>query len=266
MSVVLAKPALSISVDLELDPQRRLVDQLRGLEDVTGRLIQLFGKYQAPATWAVADPSVSAATERLVAAKLGHEIAILGDRTWVGREAGRTRFAKELGRRVMRGRGAGLEVSSLLLRDVELEDNLDLLVKHDITALRTPFEAPRFSWFSRRATSHPQPLRFGLWHLPAMQRLPGASRWRSGGGGLRTAKRGIEQAIADFGVYHLVVDGLQLASRRGSALRVLERVLRYAVRRRDQQVLQIATLQKVAGQLRGEQHATPARSILRPAA
>ena len=134
MSVVLAKAALSISIDLELDPQRRLVDQLRGLEDVTGRLAQLFSKYQVPATWAVADPAVSAATDRLVAANLAHEIAILGDRTWVGREAGRTRFAKELSRRVMRGRGAGLNVSSLLLRDVELEDNLDLLARARYTS------------------------------------------------------------------------------------------------------------------------------------
>ena len=73
------------------------------LETVTAELAERLARYNLPASWAVADPAVSAATERLLHAGAAHEIAILGDRSWVGREAGRARFARELARRVTRG-------------------------------------------------------------------------------------------------------------------------------------------------------------------
>ena len=78
MSFVLPAGVLAISIDLELDPLRRIADQQHGLEAATDRLITLLDTYRVPATWAVADPAVSAATDRLTASGSSHEIAVLG--------------------------------------------------------------------------------------------------------------------------------------------------------------------------------------------
>src|SRR5262245_37156677 len=89
--------AISINLELEIGEQARMGGQ--GLEAVTLKLVELFDRYQIPATWGVADPAVSAATEVIAGASADHEIALLGESTWVGSTAGRTRFARELERR-----------------------------------------------------------------------------------------------------------------------------------------------------------------------
>ena len=267
MGMMLASGVFAISIDLELDPDRRGLDQTRSLEDVAGRLISLLTKYQIPATWAVADPAVSAATDRLVSAGAGHEIAVLGDQSWVGREAGRSRFSRELTRRVSRGRSAGLTISTLVLRNVVLDDHLDLVVKEGISAVRSDYAGSTGSGLlRRRAVAEPRSLRFGLWDLPAATRLPGESRWLPSGGGARSARRGIDRAIATRAVYQLMIDGLLLAVRSPSALRLLERVLRHVDQRRQQGTLTVATLAGTAALLAGNRQGTPSHSILRPAA
>jgi len=267
MSVVLASGILAISIDLELDAERRGLDQQQALETITERLLALLAKFQLKATWAVADPAVSAATDRLTSSAGEHEIAILADHTWAGRAAGRSRFAREIARRVTRARAVGLDVSTLVLRDGTLDDQLDLAVKHGIRALRASYDTMRDSaWFAARAVAQPWSPRFGLWEMPPSLRLPGVSNWRPGGGGTRAAKRGIDQAAAARSVYHLMIDGLLLATAGKSAERVLEKVLRHADRRRQQGTLQVMTLASTAQCLTGDRHGTPARSILRPAA
>jgi hypothetical protein len=236
------------------------------LEDITGKLMSVLGRYKTPATWAVADPAVSAATERITTAGC-HEIAVLGDHSWVGRQAGRSRFWRELSRRVMRGRAASLPITSLVLRDVQLDEHLDLLVKQGLSVVQSPMDHTiKAGLFSRQASPQPHTLRFGLWNFPASQRLPGQARWSIGGGGTRAAKRGIERVIAAHGVYQLVIDSLEMAAQGASALRVLDKILRHAERRTRQGVLDVSTLSSVARQLAGNYHAVPARSILRPAA
>jgi hypothetical protein len=260
MNLALTRGVLAISIDLELDTQRRGIDQQRALEDITGRLIQMLGKYNFPATWAVADPAVSAATERLMAAKV-HEIAILGDRSWVGREAGRSRFAREIARRVTRGRAAGMEISTLVVREADPAEHLDIVVKQGLNVVRTATHDAR-----SRGVKQPQPLRFGLWEMPVSLQLPGASRWAPGGGSLWIAKRRIGQSAQAPAVFHLVVDSLAMAAKGSAAQGVLDKVLRHAAHFQSRNLLTVATLAATAAQLSGERRATSARSILRPAA
>ncbi len=173
MSVVLSRAILTISIDVELDVERRGIDQQRSLERVTTDLAERLASHQMPASWAVADPAVSAATERLLHAGAGHEIAILGDRSWVGREAGRARFARELARRVTRGRSAGIEIAALLLRDAELDDHLDLVLKQGLTAIAGNTPVAGRSWFGGSQAAAPLALRFGLFSIPTHAALPG---------------------------------------------------------------------------------------------
>ena len=136
MSACLTRPTLTISVDLEYDVgQAAPLAGQRALEELTGRLLALFGRFEMPATWAVADPAISAARGR-VAAHACHELALLGDPSWVGREAGRARFARELERRTKRARNEGLPIHTLVLKTVLPIDHCDLVIKEGIVAAR----------------------------------------------------------------------------------------------------------------------------------
>lgn len=266
MSFVLPAGVLAVSIDLELDPLRRIADQQHGLEAMTNRLITLFDLYQLPATWAVADPAVSAATDRLTVSGSTHEIAVLGDHSWVGAEAGRSRFAKELHRRVQRARATGLPLTTLVTRDAYPDDHADLLVKQGMTAVLGPIERGKSTLWPQAKVTLPRSLKFGLWEISGTQRLPVESRSWLGGSGYLAAKRGIDRAAADCAVYHVVIDALQLARSGVSGLRVVEKFVRYAVRRREQRKIITETLASLARRLSGVRQSTPARSILRPAA
>jgi len=265
MSCVLPSAVFCISVDLELDPLRSGRDQPKSLDATTRRLLKLLDEYRLPATWAVADPAVSAATEVLLSSETGHEIAILGEQTWVGNESGRMRFGRELARRVAHGRAAGLNISTLALRGTELIDHLDLLVKQDISVLRGEFREMTTRWFSKPVCQAPAALRFGLWGIPASLRLPGTSRWKLGGGGRRRGRNGIDEAIANRGVYHIQIDALEFTERGHMAEHVLESILRHATLRQREGALEIVTLAGVSRKLGGERTSTPARSILHAA-
>ena len=61
MSSCLTRPTLTISVDLERDVLQAPVAGQRALEELTDRLLELFARFEMPATWAVADSAISAA-------------------------------------------------------------------------------------------------------------------------------------------------------------------------------------------------------------
>ena len=250
--------ALSISVDLEPDHVGASVTQQRALDEVSLSLVELFARHRLPATWSVADPAVSAIRGRLESPGVGHELAILGDARWVGSAAGRSRFGRELVRRVTHARSEGLDVTCLALREELPLEHADLAIKEGILAIRQPLIAS--------APRSVQKVRFGLWGFTAQASLPGASRWLPGGGGLRGAKLAIDRAIADRAQAHLAIDAAKLAER-GSGLRIVERVLAHAARRRDANLIQVLTLGAIARRLAGDNVAQqPSRSILRPAA
>jgi len=250
---------LLISIDLEWDIQQRAHADGRRLEDITARLLEQLSHYRQPATWAVADPTHSAATDAILASDLPHELAVLGDSTWVGPGTSRARFAREISRRFEGARSAGLTVSSLLLKSVRLDDHLDLLVKHGISLLRQSSEAKT----SAKLTTT-QSLRFGLWKAEESARLPGTSRWLGGGGGY-TARRLIKRASLTGKTVHLVIDAPRLIDRGTAGLQLLQGVLRYAEKQRQRGMLQILSARQLVEALSPKQESQPSRSILRAA-
>lgn len=251
--------ALSISVDLEPDHVGTSVTEQRALDEVSLALVELFARHRLSATWGVADPAVSGIRPQLEAPRVGHELAVLGDARWVGSAAGRSRFGRELVRRVSHARAEGLDVACLSLREPLPLEHADLVIKEGLLAIRQPLESA-----SQRTV---QKVRFGLWGFTAHAALPGTSRWFPGGGGLRGAKLAIDRAIADQAPAHLAIDASRLAERGPATMRIIERVLAHAARRRDANLIQVLTLGTIVRRLAGDNVAQqPARSILRPAA
>jgi hypothetical protein len=260
MSGKLSRGILALSIDVELATLNHDPDQRRALEAITGRLVDLVGKHSHSATWAVADPAVSAATERVMGLGAPQEMAVLGDATWVGPIAGRGRFARELQRRVTAGRAAGLNISTLVLRDCQLGEHWELLVKHGLSVLcemRGGKAAP--------AEERPVVLHYGLTSVPVSLVAPLRRRWLSRVP-VGEARRGIDRAAAGCGLFHLAINALALAGRGPAGLRQLDRVLRHADARRREGTLSIETLSAAARHWSDVPRAAPAQSILRAAA
>jgi hypothetical protein len=251
---------LVISIDLELDPEEHDRQLERQLDLVRCELVTLTKAAAVPATWAVADPMLSAATESILAANCGHEIAVLGDQAWLGPGCGRDRLARELSRRFSVPRKAGIPVSTLALRNVEHVADLDLLLKHGVTAVCSiPIDDPSFARKPEQA-----PLRFGLWQPPDARRLPAQATWWSPIGWL--VRREIKRAIRQQSLLHLRFDAPRLISTSSRSLDLVASILRYAAAKRESGQLAIKTLGQLATQALSSRAAQPSRSILQSAA
>jgi hypothetical protein len=252
---------LVVTVDLEPADVVTRAGVVRGVHEMCDRVIDLFCGYGVSATWAVAEPANSPAAARLRSLAGIGEIALLGEPSWVGQRAGRGRFARELARRVALAEASGLAVTSLVPRRVLVDDHLDLIVRHGITAVRGVVDAGGIS----RRPARPHPLDFGLWEVPGSLRLPGERRFVPGGGRGRHARRAIAAAAERLELYHLVVDVPALAARGRAAVRTVAGVLRVATRLRREGKLKVVSLAKLAAELAaGASYCAP-QAVLRSA-
>jgi len=250
---------LILSVDLETDVESQKGHRERQLDEVRRHLLTLASDAAVSTTWAVADPMLSAAREGVLAANGGHEIAVLGDRVWLGKGCGRERLARELARRFSAPRKAGISVSSLILRNVDELSEVDLLVSSGVTSVCgiATDEQPTSGAVS-------PPLRYGLWQPPTAWRLPVITNgWSSTAWSVR---RHIQRTIRKRALLHLRVDAARFIGAPTSALDWLGSLLRYAAAKRDAGQLAITTIGQLAAQSLQARAAQPSRSILRPAA
>jgi hypothetical protein len=229
------------------------------LAGVTRRLIAIADAQRLPVTWSVSDPAHSAATSLIVRSAVDHELAILGDANWVGPTAGRTRFARELVRRVTQARGTGLEVSSLVPHVASIEKHIDLVVKHGITAV-AGCEAPE----SNRQLPSPRALHYGVWELPVTEILPLQSK-RIFGRKWATWNR-IRRAAREAGTFHVMIDAPAVAESGRSAEKMIAWLAKRVALLRDRGLVRVETLRSMAARLSDVPAVRPQRSILRAAA
>jgi hypothetical protein len=208
----------------------------------------------------VADPVHSVATDSIRSAAASHEIAVLGDRAWLGPGCGRGRLERELTRRFDGARKAGIPATTLALRNLDQVRDLDLLLDHGVTALRGPAVAGPQSNSKLLAP----PIRFGIWQVPSGWKFPARRGWWLPA--VWSIRREIKRAIMRQAVVHLHIDAPFLAASGDGELKLLERVLRYAAARRESGQLAIRAIAEIAAETLAERAPAPSRSILRPAA
>jgi hypothetical protein len=222
--------------------------------------VELTRTYGLPATWAVADPALSVATDSIRSAALHHEIAVLGDQAWLGFGCGRTRLDRELVRRFEGARKAGIAATTLALRNIEQVRDMDLLLDHGVTALRGPLVES--SAMARKLNS--PPIRYGIWQAPAAWRIPSIAAWWTPGSW--SICREIRRAIVRQTFLHLAIDAPRLLESSDRDLAIIGKVLRYAAARREAGQLAVETIAQLSQRILAERAAAPSRSILRPAA
>lgn len=240
-----------LSVDLPSESATRGRPQ----DSLASTLFQMVESRRLPATWVPREPRQCSLYEKLAAAPARHDMALAGDATWIGKAAGRTRFARELAARVEAVRSAHVNVSAIALHDVELDDHLDLLVKHRVGMIRGQL---------RGGTSlQPQSVRFGVWYSPISVVLPKPADW-SWFGQNWSLRQTVRRAIRAEGVAHLVVDATQMAGN-SAALGELDLALAHLQRQRDKGVLAVLSLSGLAASLVRRPAAKKATSILKAA-
>jgi hypothetical protein len=236
------------------------LERHRNLSDVTRELIDVLEGLRLPATWAVGDPAHSAVTALVASSELPHELALLGDRHWLGPTAGRKRFAHELARRVSQARAAGIHLTTLVPRVASVAEHIDLVVKHGFRAVvGVDNGVPRHC----RLVA-PQVLHYGVWELSASDRLPQRPTWTPIGNW--RLLRSIRRASAEAATIHWVIDAAAVAEQGRSAVKRIAGLLRQTAPLRDRGLLRVETLGGVAARLSELPASTPQRSILRTAA
>jgi hypothetical protein len=232
----------------------------RDLSDVTRELVDVLEQRRLAATWAVGDPAHSAVTGLVTLSAVPHELALLGDRPWVGPTAGRKRFAHELARRVAQARAKGIPVATLLPRVASVEEHVDLIVKHDIRAVVAVDGEPG----AGREIATPTVLHYGVWQFAVTSQLPRPAAWSPLG--RWKFQRSLGRAARDASTIHWVIDASELAQQGRSAMQSLIGLLQQVTQLRDRGLLRIETLGAAAARLSELPAARPQRSILRPAA
>jgi hypothetical protein len=251
-----AVKTVTISIELELEIGRQSDDRQCRLDDLAGELMALFDKHQLAGTWAVADPAHSAAAPAILASPVGHELAVLGDAAWLGPGVSRQRMERELARRFDGARQSGVNVSTLLLRNVREPLDLELLLSSGVTAVAYWPAAPADE------SDRPSP-RYGLWHAPPAWRLPAASRWLPAAW---IIARRLRQPHRRTELLHVAIDSAALVERGESALAQIRCLMSQLARGREAGMWQVRTLQSLAAEALGERKSQPMRSILKPAA
>jgi hypothetical protein len=244
----------------QLDPpaDQRSTERHRELERVTRELIALMDAQRVPATWAVSDPAQSAATPHILRSDVAHEIAVLGDINWIGPTAGRTRFARELTRRLSQAHAAGLEVTSLVPRVASIERHMDLVVKQRITAVAGVETEPK-----ARQLATPHALHYGVWEMPATASLPMQSSWWSSA--KRSIRRSITRAAREATTVHLRIDVPEIVAEGSGQLRAITAIMRNVATYRDRGLIRVETMCSAAARLANVPAVSPQRSILRAA-
>jgi len=246
---------------VQLDPvaDRRGIEGQQELASVARHLIGLMDSHRLPTTWAVSDPAHSAATPLILRSAVDHELAILGDTYWLGPTAGRTRFARELARRVLQARAAGVEVATLVPRVATVERHIDLMVKHRISAI-AGVAAPQ----SGRQVPPPRAVHYGVWELPFTGNFPTKSSWLSSGGW--SMWRRIRRAARDAATFHLLIDAPAITQEGRRAEKTVARLVRRIALLRDRGLVQVETMRDAASRLATVPAPAPQHSILRRAA
>lgn len=248
--------AVSLSIDLELAIGRQTSYGQQRLEEITAGLIELLDQQGLCATWGVSNPALSAATEPILAAKTRQEIAVLGERFWLGDGTTPSRLAHEFERRFEGTRRAGIPVSTLLLRQNEEHLDLNLLLGHGVTAVRGPgLEASQ-----EEAISRALPMRYGIWQVQSSILIPlsgawwQAEPWAFG--------RRLKDAAKTRTPLHLVLDAGQMADFSDLALPAIGVVLRRLGQMQARQELSFSSVGEQARLNLCRRVAQPSRSVL----
>ena len=247
---------VSLSIDLELPIGRQTSLGQQRLEAVTAGLVELLDNQGISATWGVSNPALSAARDVILAAKSSQEVAVLGERFWLGDGTTPSRLAQEFERRFEGARRAGLDVTTLMLRQTAEHLDLNLLLGHGITAVR----GPAVPASSEESNHRSRAMRYGIWQVQSPILVPlSGSWWQAEPWAFQQRLR---RAARDEMPLHLVLDAGKMAELSDLGLPAVAAVIRKLGQMQEGEQLRFVTLGVLARHNLSRRAARPSRSVL----
>ena len=238
---------LLISIDCLPDCSSTSLAQERILASAAS-LVDLFAEFRLPASWAFARPSATRLTGRIMDQPVEHRIGLLAEPHWASPACGRTRYARELTRRIESAAADGIVVSTLALRELADASHLDLLVRNRLVVIRDGLVDRRKSFSGLYLHSE----RYGIWRSRPSTRIPGGTGWLSplqSGPQQQLARR-----LARREVTHLLIDVPALAQRESHCWKRLRKMLGFVRRQIDAGGLTCVPVERLANHLRHDHH------------
>jgi hypothetical protein len=254
---------LLISIDVAADSSalhnEAIAADTVAVIDATRWLLGVLDDCRLAATWFLAGPGTSVLRSYIINAGARHEIGLLVSENGQS-EPVRFEFSRNLDRRILAARAAGIEISSLATRESKQIEHLDLLVKHGIRAVRQCDRAG--SGDRRSGWPAVGNLRFGITSLPATLSATYARRWQWWPIDWEM-RRQIAAAAERRQYCHLTFDIHDFTS--APARKRLRSTLRAAARQFDKSGRRVETISSLAACLMARPIARSAQSILRAA-
>ena len=227
--------------------------------DQVNDLFELFDTHRIPATWAVERLQARRVSSHVRESSVDHEVAVLGDASWLPDENNRRTFYRALDERMRDFRDERTRITTLVLNDVDLVDHLDLLVKHRISMVRCR---------ARKGAAagpclQPKSLRFGVWQAPPVISL--LSRGSAGWWSEMKLRRAIHRCSRQGAIVHLMARVDELLGSR-ARLRMLEGILALVAEHCQRESLSCLTLQQLARRIQVRPTRVTSQSLLTRAA
>ncbi len=275
----LASATVVLSIDVDPTLPGEVAHEGAASNSQVQALFDQIVESELSATWAFDQPGVHPLVPR-IAASADQELALSAGVRWAGAEASRSVFSAGLMARMVQARDAGCRSTSLALYDGELSKELDLLVRHGITAVRTalrsaPSVGSRSGWsllrlFGVRSSGKSSPaaaqaaaegapiaLRWGLRQFAPTLVFPGP--------GARQAERQVDRLLRSGGLLVAAVDIPRLCEASVSTRSAVVRWIETIANRQASEGLTVATLAEVVTQLDVVSQGRPTESILKRA-
>ena len=239
---------LVVSVDIP----RVVESDSAGLNQV----IDLLNQHRCPATWSVEDPVGRAADQvRERISGVAHEIALLGEEKWLGKQASRSRMADMLGQKTLAARAAGLQISTLAFRKGTVSEHLDVLATNRIRIVRDAATVQE----NQQGSLSQKSVRHDLWQAPPVSHVTQPGSWWQ----TVRAKRSYVKKVAQGGGLHLCLDSSNVTN---GHVESLDETLGDLLQPHRRQNLTLSTLADLAEHYAPTRITGPTRSILRRAA
>jgi len=248
-------------VDLGLPANQTALAQHREMNLLAEQLVGTFARHDIAATWATAQSVESPVVDAIRFTESGHEIALLGDQSWLSESIRRDKIVSHFTENMEHAAANGKPLRTLVLRDEAPESLYVVFKKRGIDTLRPVATQSR----TRDSQRDPALKINGMWLAPATAVFPARGsllgRFDIGFRGKQILNRARTKKTSE----QLTIIASEMMENPTAALRSLDRILAYASRFRDQQTVVVETLEKATLRWHPRRIA-PQRSVLRPAA
>ena len=247
-------------VDLGAAKASTDLTQHQRLVDLTADLVALFDRHKIVATWGLNSYLSARQTDTILGSRQQHEIAWLGDASWLGPKVPRAEVAEHLRESRRQAEERGAEVSTLLLRDSETIEHLDLLPKYGVSAVRV---VPTDQTVRRRPPKAPTG---GVWQVATTGAYPATGRFLGRWDGAYRAKRALQRALQSGTTEHIAVVAASLLAAPARSMAQLERLVALASRLQTVRKLRCETILDAGHRWQPVRPGRPQQSVLRRAA